>query len=81
MYNLFTFHNTHAAIYMEKAAMENNIGIKIIPVPRAISASCGLAARINAEDYTAVKSIAKGSEIEIEKAYIMDDKGNFEEII
>ena len=38
-----TFHTTADAMAMEKACKEHNIPGRIIPVPRAISAGCGLA--------------------------------------
>lgn len=38
-----TFHTTADAMAMEKACKENQVPGRIIPVPRAISAGCGLA--------------------------------------
>ena len=38
-----TFHTTADAMTMEKACKEHNVPGRIIPVPRAISAGCGLA--------------------------------------
>ena len=38
-----TFHTTADAMAMEKACKEHNVPGRIIPVPRAISAGCGLA--------------------------------------
>ena len=37
-----TFHTTADAMAMEKACKEQSIPGRIIPVPRAISAGCGL---------------------------------------
>ncbi len=37
-----TFHTTADAMAMEKACKEQNASGRIIPVPRAISAGCGL---------------------------------------
>lgn len=37
-----TFHTTADAMAMEKACKENGVPGRIIPVPRAISAGCGL---------------------------------------
>ena len=37
-----TFHTTADAMAMEKACKEQNAPGRIIPVPRAISAGCGL---------------------------------------
>ena len=38
-----TFHTTADAMAMEKACKEHHVPGRIIPVPRAISAGCGLA--------------------------------------
>ena len=38
-----TFHTTADAMAMEKACKEQNVPGRIIPVPRTISAGCGLA--------------------------------------
>lgn len=37
-----TFHTTADAIAMEKACKENQVPGRLIPVPRVISAGCGL---------------------------------------
>lgn len=37
-----TFHTTADAMAMEKACKENNVNGRLIPVPRMISAGCGL---------------------------------------
>lgn len=39
---IVTFHTTADAMAMEKACKEQNAPGRIIPVPRAISAGCGL---------------------------------------
>lgn len=39
---IITFHTTADAMAMEKACKEQNVPGRIIPVPRAISAGCGL---------------------------------------
>lgn len=37
-----TFHTTADAMAMEKACKEDNVPGRLIPVPRSISAGCGL---------------------------------------
>ena len=37
-----TFHTTSDAMAMEKVCKERNVPGRLIPVPRAISAGCGL---------------------------------------
>ena len=40
---VITFHTTAAALKMEREAKEANLPGRLIPVPREISAGCGLA--------------------------------------
>ena len=49
---VITFHTTTEAMAMEKACKEAGADGRLIPVPRAISAGCGLAwcARLESEE-------------------------------
>lgn len=51
MYHVITFHTTTEAMGFEKACLEKKIPGRMIPVPREISAGCGLAFRVLSEDY------------------------------
>ena len=56
-----TFHTTADAMAMEKACKEHQVPGRIIPVPRAISAGCGLswcAALEDREEIVAMMRIA-----------------------
>ena len=61
-YGYITFKSVSYAMKFETAFKNHEIKIKIIPVPRSISTSCGLCIRFNINDMDALKSI-----IEIEK--------------
>lgn len=50
-YMVLTFHTTTAAMEMEKKCGEQHIPGRLIPVPRAITAGCGLAWRIAQAEY------------------------------
>lgn len=52
---LYTFSNTHGAIATEKILKEADA--TIMPVPRVISASCGISVRIKPENFELAKSI------------------------
>jgi len=52
-FKLFTFNSTHQALLTEKTLKDLGFSVRLIPVPRSISASCGLAARINICDFEA----------------------------
>lgn len=61
-----TFHTTADAMAMEKACKEQNVPGRIIPVPRAISAGCGLSWCVDLEDREQIVSMMKETGIEEE---------------
>ena len=61
-----TFHTTADAMAMEKACKEHKVPGRIIPVPRAISAGCGLAWCAELTDKEAVAAMMKQAGIEEE---------------
>ena len=61
-----TFHTTADAMAMEKACKEQNVPGRIIPVPRAISAGCGLSWCADLEDREQIVSMMKDTGIEEE---------------
>ncbi len=54
-YMVLGFHNTSEAMAFEKHAMERGISGRLIPIPREITAGCGLAWRVPLEEYDAQK--------------------------
>lgn len=61
-----TFHTTADAMAMEKACKEYNVPGRIIPVPRAISAGCGLSWCADIADKDAIKAMMARAGIEEE---------------
>jgi len=80
-YNIISFGSTHMAIKSEKLLLEKNIDIKIIPVPREITASCGLSLRINLDIYEMAKKILEENNIEFSGCYKVKQTGLKKEII
>jgi hypothetical protein len=66
---IVTFHTTTSAMAMEKLCMEQNVPGRLIPVPRDITAGCGMAwsAPVDARD--AVGKIAREAGIETDGWY------------
>lgn len=64
-----TFDNTHHALLFEKTLKENDIKLTIMPVPREISASCGLSVKFYLEEFDYIKSLAANKDILIKKYY------------
>lgn len=54
---VITFHTTTEAMAMEQACKETGADGRLIPVPRAISAGCGLAWCAKLESETALRKL------------------------
>ena len=62
---LATFDTTHMALFFEKACRAEGLSVKIVPGPRQISASCGLACSYPCGELDHVKNIAVERAIEV----------------
>lgn len=75
-YYLFTFESTHGAISTEK--LLKPFGVRVMPVPRAISTSCGIAVRVEPERLEeALSTFREDSELAPEESslyHIVSDK-------
>ena len=60
-----TFDTTHMALFFERSCRNGGIKVKIVPVPREISSSCGLACSYPCDDEKNVKAIAAERSIEV----------------
>lgn len=68
-YYVFTFYSTHLALEFEKKLKNNDLKIKLIPVPRQISSSCGLAGRVKKEDLGEIKNYCEENQFEYDNIY------------
>ena len=64
-----TFHTTAAAIGMEKLCAARGLAGRLIPVPRALTADCGMAWRAEIDRRTALEALAAGEGLEVEGFY------------
>jgi hypothetical protein len=64
-----TFDNTHNALRFEKTLKENQIRLTVMPVPREVSASCGLSVKFNLEEFAKVRALASDNEILVKEYY------------
>ncbi len=63
---VITFHTTADAMAMEKACKEQQMPGRIIPVPREISAGCGLSWCADLKDRDKITAMMKETDIEAE---------------
>lgn len=68
-YLIVTFHTTAAAMAMEKHCAAAGISGKLIPIPRALSADCGIAWRCAPEARSAVEQLLRQQPLETEGLY------------
>ena len=64
-----TFHTTADAMAMEQACKEQEVPGRIIPVPRAISAGCGLSWCAELSDREQIMAMMKKTGIEEEEIH------------
>lgn len=50
-YAVISFHTTTEAMSFEKKCMDNQVPGRLIPIPREITAGCGLAWRVPVEEW------------------------------
>lgn len=67
-YRIITFRTTQAAMAMEKYCGENHINGRLIPIPRQLSAGCGLAWRMEPAEYVQKKEQIDIYGIEMEQS-------------
>ena len=70
---LVTFHVTSMALLFEKLCRKEGMDVKIIPVPRQISASCGLACSYPCDKEEAVRQVCEKKKIETAGFHVIED--------
>ena len=68
---IVSFPTTTAAIAMERWCLAHQIPGRLIPIPREITAGCGMAWSAPPENKDAVLSAAKGGGIDIDGTYVL----------
>lgn len=69
LYLVITFHTTAAAMAMERLCRERDLPGRLIPVPREITADCGMAWRAQPEDQPALEALSGRAALETEGFY------------
>ncbi len=64
-----TFHTTAAAIAMERLCTARGLEGRLIPVPRCLTADCGMAWRADRADRPALEKLAADEALEVEGFY------------
>ena len=64
-----TFHTTAAAIGMEKLCAAKGLPGRLIPVPRELTADCGMSWRAEVQDRAALAALTKAEGLETDDFY------------
>ena len=75
LFNLVVFNSTHSAIMAEKKLISCELKVKIIPIPREISAGCGLSLKVDRDDLELAKKILTENNIEVQGYYYVKKIG------
>ncbi len=75
-YFIAVFDSTHHALRFEKVLKENNIKLQIIPVPREITANCGLSVVFSEEDNQAVRTLKDEKGLSVKSFYRVTGENN-----
>lgn len=62
---LATFKTTSMALMFERACRKSGVNARIVPVPRSLSSSCGLACDFPCEKRTEAEGIARDGKIDV----------------
>lgn len=66
---VMTFYSTHLALEFERAVKGQGLEVRLIPVPRQISSSCGIAGRFSEDLLERVQELCQQEGIEFENIY------------
>ena len=69
----FTFPSTFQAIKAEKALTGGKREFKMVPVPRSISSSCGMALRCQPEDAEAIRIFLLETQVETDGYFELEE--------
>ena len=69
---IITFPTTTAAMAMEKACMEQSVPGRLIPVPREITAGCGMAWSVPPEGWEAAVAAAEKAGVKMEGIFELE---------
>lgn len=68
------FHSIQRVMKAEKSLLDSGLDIVLIPVPRTLSADCGMAVRFPLESRPAVEDVLAGVGLEIAELWLMRDQ-------
>ncbi len=71
-YCVVTFESTQHSLMFEKLLKDNKLGVKLMPVPRQLSSSCGTAAYVSCDEKDRILELTKINNIPISEFHILE---------
>ncbi|MEA4847594.1 MAG: DUF3343 domain-containing protein [Clostridiaceae bacterium] len=68
-YYIAVFDSAHYALKFEKTIKDGGFNINIMPVPREITASCGISAKLEAGEIYEIMALAAKENLEVSAYY------------
>lgn len=68
-YYIAVFDSTHYALKFEKVIRDKGFKINMMPVPREITASCGISAKLEADEIDEITVIAERENLKVAGYY------------
>lgn len=68
-YGVFTFISTSQALKAERVLKQASIDFLMMPTPREISTSCGLAVKVASEDLKKSSEVLRQNRVQVDGAY------------
>ncbi|KXZ40398.1 Protein of unknown function [Alkalithermobacter thermoalcaliphilus JW-YL-7 = DSM 7308] len=75
-YCVVSFHSTYHALRFEDVFKNTDINIKLMPIPRQISSSCGTAAQFPCDRKEDILLICKQNDIQIDSVHKIEKESN-----
>jgi hypothetical protein len=72
---IFTFQNTHEAIYGERLLLAGKIAVRVMALPAKIAAGCGICLRVNTGELERAKRLLAQGDVKISGLYFAQKKG------
>lgn len=76
-----TFHSVHEALQFEKIIKAAELHLQLIPVPREISSSCGIAAKFSPDIREKIENIIAKEQLEVDGVYVLEEKAKKKSIL
>lgn len=72
---VLTFKATNVAIKAEAVLLQNNVDVRVMPVPSSIRAGCGLCLRLSSSDEKKAHAMLAQNDVPVEGVYRKESGG------